>query len=196
MDNIKTAVAYPRPTIRRLGAILVGVALGLALALSTVAGSSQRHGVTRGDVEAAFQARTTGGYLNMLRGHTVAAPVRGLLDGRINFFADGIYCDTDWHYLAVTLLGQTGHAAATAYLRQTAVSFAIDGTAVIPLMQTAIKPFVGTGIKGQWGISRGALLAPGAIVDGDHTLETTISTPDGGTETLTVTFSLLPEACG
>ncbi|HEY4189879.1 MAG TPA: hypothetical protein VGM28_05635, partial [Candidatus Limnocylindrales bacterium] len=166
----------------------------LTLALP-VAAAPARAGVTRGDVTAAFQARTTGGYVNMLKGHTVAAPVRGLVDGRISSFADGTYCSTDWHYIAVTLLGQSGHAAAVAYLRQTAVSFALDGAAVSPLMQTAIKPFVGTGIKGQWGISRGALIAPGRLSDGDHSLDTTIVTPDGGTETLSVTFSLLPEAC-
>lgn len=66
---------------------------------------------------------------------------------------------------------------------------------VTPTMRTAIKPFVGTGVRGQFGVSVGALVAPGSIVAGDHTLETHISTPDFGLETAAVTFSLTPEAC-
>lgn len=167
----------------------------VALLAGPVAAAGPAHAqITKGDVTAAFQARTTGGYLNLLRGRTIAAPVRGFQDGRISFFSDRTYCSADWHYLGVTLLGQGGHQRAAAYLRATAVAFAIDG-APVSTMRTAIKPFVGTGIRGQFGVSVGALIAPGSIAAGDHSLETTITTPDFGVETLAVTFTLSPDAC-
>ena len=178
------------------GITVAWLAAGLLLATgSTAVTASPAHArVTKGEVTAAFQARTTGGYLNLLRGRTVAAPVRGLQHGRISSFADGSSCDADWHYLAVTLLGQGGHAPAVAYLRQSDVEFAIDGVAVSPLLRTAIKPFVGPNTAGQWGVSFGRYLRPGALPDGMHTLDTTIDTPDG-IETLSVTFELTPDAC-
>jgi hypothetical protein len=151
--------------------------------------------VTRGQVVAAFQARTTGGFLNLKRGQTVAAPVRGFQHGHINFFSDGTYCAADWHYLGVTLLGPGGHAAATAYLRATSVAFWIDGSPVTRTMQTAIKPFVGPDTAGDWGISRGSLVPPGELTAGPHTLLTRIVTPDGGAEDLEVTFTLDASVC-
>jgi hypothetical protein len=75
------------------------------------------------------------------------------------------------------------------------VSFEVDGQAVSPTMRTAVKPFVGTGIAGQFGVSVGSLVAPGSMAAGDHALTTIIVTPDGGTETLAVTFTLDPGAC-
>ena len=185
---------------RRVGGVLLALALAVltttATSLPAAAAIAARGHITRGDVIAAFQARTTGGYLNLLRGRVVAAPVRGLADGRINFFSGGTYCATDWHYLGVTLLGEGGHKAAAAYLRQTSITFEIDGQPVTSTMRTAVKPFVGTGIRGQFGVSTGKLLPPRSIADGSHELSTTIVTPDGGTEVLTVTFTFTPDACG
>jgi hypothetical protein len=185
---------------RRAAGILVALSLAaltaVAVSLPAAAATPARGQITRGDVTAAFQARTTGGYLNALRDHVVAAPVRGLVDGRISFFSDGTYCATDWHYLGVTLLGAGDLTAATAYLSQTSVTFAIDGQLVVSTMRTAVEPFVGTGIRDQFGVSTGKLLPPGSIADGSHDLTTTIVTPDGGTEVLPVTFTLTMDACG
>ena len=180
-------------TTRLLASAVVAFAVVLTVAGPVAAAGHAR--ITRGDVTAAFQARTTGGYLNGLRGHTVAAPVRGFLDGRISFFTDRTYCSADWHYLGVTLLGEGGRQAAGAYLGATSVTFAIDGK-LTRTMRTAIKPFVGIGTRGQFGVSVGALIAPHALADGAHSLETHITTPDGGLETLLVTFTLSPDACG
>jgi hypothetical protein len=177
-------------------AVAVLLAATLTATAAGAASAAASHGrVTRGDVVAAFEARTTGGMLNLLRGRTVAAPVRGFQHGRISFFADGTYCATDWHYLGVTLLGAGGHASASGYLRATSVSFWIDGAPVSPTMQTSIKPFVGTGTPGQWGISRGALIRPGSMSSGPHLLRTLIVTPDFGSENLVVTFTLTASAC-
>jgi hypothetical protein len=175
-----------------LGSMVAALLVAL-LAAPVLAGTPAGGRVTRGEVTAAFQARTTGGYLNVGRGHLIPAPVRGLQDGRISSFVDGTYCSGGWHYLGVTLLGSGGHTAAAAYLRQTSVSFWIDG-APVPTISTAIKPFVGTGIHGQWGISRGRLLAPGSLSVGTHTLLTRIVTPDFGVENLVVTATV--DACG
>ncbi|HXI82235.1 MAG TPA: hypothetical protein VNM34_15615 [Verrucomicrobiae bacterium] len=177
-------------------AILTALTI-LTIVPMSVAAATPAHGrITKGAVTSAFQARTTGGYLNLLRGRTVAAPVRGIQDGRISFFSDRTYCSADWHYLGVTLLGEGGRQAAGTYLAATNVTFAIDGVPVSPTMRTAIKPFVGTGIHGQFGISVGALIPPGSIADGPHSLETQITTPDFGVEVLDVTFTLAPDACG
>jgi hypothetical protein len=176
-------------------AILTALAI-LTIVPMSVAAAPAHSRITKGDVTSAFQARTTGGYLNLLRGRTVAAPVRGFQDGRISSFSDGTYCSADWHYLGVTLLGEGGRQAAGTYLAATGVDFAIDGIPVSPTMRTAIKPFVGTGIHGQFGVSVGALIAPGSIADGPHSLETQITTPDFGVEVLDVTFTLAPDACG
>lgn len=181
---------------RALASAATGLILALAIIAGPAAAGTPAHGrITHGDVSAAFQARTTGGYVNMLRSHTVAAPIRGLRDGRISFFADTIHCSADWQYVAVTLLAEGGYRTASVYLKATSVRFVIDGTPVASTMRTALKPFVGTGIHGQWGVSVGKLIAPGSIHDGEHTLETRITTPDFGTEILTATFVLTPDAC-
>lgn len=184
-----------RPSLRRTIALPIGLVVALAVSLPASAATPAHGRITRGDVTSAFQARTTGGYVNGLAGRTVAAPVRGLHDGRISSFTDTSHCAADWHYLGVTLLAEGGRDAAARYLRQVTVTYAIDGVPVTPTMRTAIKPFVGTGIRGQFGVSVGKLVAPGSVSAGDHVLETAITTPDGGSEILDITFNLSPDAC-
>ena len=184
-----------RPAVRRLAfALLVGAAvLGLA---GPVAASTPAHGrITKGDVTAAFQARTTGGYVNGLKGNIIAAPVRGLRDGRINPFWNSTLCDADWHYLGVTLLGDGSQTTAATFLRGVSITYAIDRVPVGGTIRTAIKPFVGTGIRNQWGVSVGKLVAPGSIAPGDHLLHTEITAPGSATMALDVTFTLSPDAC-
>ena len=118
-----------------LAAAMIAVVVIAGAAPSALAATAAGGRITRGDTMAAFQARTTGGFLNLLRGRTIAAAVRGLLDGRISSFADGRYCSADWHYLGVTTLAPGGQAAAATYLDQTSVRFAIDGTPVAPTMR-------------------------------------------------------------
>ena len=185
------------PSITSRPLIAAGAAVLLTLSIVGAAAAAQpthRH-ISRGDVMAAFQARTTGGYVNGLKGHTIAAPVRGLQNGRISFFADRTYCSTDWHYLGVTYLADPTFPDPRATLRASSVGFAIDGQPVTGTMRTAIKPFVGTGIKGQLGISVGKLIPPGSLADGDHSLETTLSFPGQPDEILDVTFTLDLDAC-
>ncbi|MEO8469329.1 MAG: hypothetical protein ABI573_06640 [Chloroflexota bacterium] len=183
------------PLIRAVSVATATIALLIVVAAPAAASGPPHHVVTRGDVVAAFEARTTGGYLNLLNGRTIAAPVRGLLDGRISSFTDRAYCSSDWHYLGVSLLGDGGHQSASTYLGMTSIDFLIDGVPVAPTMRTAVKPFVGTGLSGQFGMSVGSLVAPGSILAGDHTLVTHISTPDFGVETLIANFSLTQAAC-
>ena len=185
-----------RSALGRTIPLPIGLALILAMAVPAFAATPAHGRITRGAVTAAFQARTTGGYVNGLAGRMVAAPVRGLHDGRISSFSDTVLCSADWHYLGVTLLAEGSRQQAAAYLDQVAITYAIDGAPVTPTMRTAIKPFVGTGIRGQSGVSVGKLVAPGSIATGDHVLETSITTPDGGTAILAVTFTLSPDVCG
>lgn len=184
-----------RQLVRAVSVATTTIAVLMVVAAPVAASGPAHRVVTRGDVVAAFQARTTGGYVNLLNGRTIAAPVRGLLEGRISSFVDRAYCISDWHYLGVSLLADGGQQSASAYLNMTSIDFVIDGVPVVPTMRTAVKPFVGTGIGGQFGVSVGALVAPGSIPAGDHALVTHISTPDFGLETLIVNFSLTPSAC-
>ena len=184
------------PAIRPLIAAGAAVLLTLSIAGAALAAQPAHRAISRGDVTSAFQARTTGGYLNGLKGHTLAAPVRGLQNGRINFFSDGTYCSTDWHYLGVTFLADTTFADPRATLNASSVGFLIDGQPVTHTMRTAIKPFVGTGIHGQLGISVGKLIPPGSLADGAHTLESVLAFPGSPVEILDVNFTLDTFACG
>lgn len=184
-----------RPLVRAVSVASATIALLIVVAAPTAASGPAHRVVTRGQVVAAFEARTTGGYLNLMNGRTIAAPVRGLLDGRISSFVDRVYCSSDWHYLGVSLLGDGGHQSASTYLDTTSIDFLIDGVPVTPTMRTAVKPFVGTGIAGQFGVSVGSLVAPGSIPAGEHTLVTHISAPDFGVETLIANFTLSTSAC-
>jgi hypothetical protein len=185
-----------RPAIRPALRVVAALALTLVVA-GPVGAAAPAHGrITRGAVTAAFQARTTGGYVNGLAGRTIAAPVRGLHDGRISSFFDTALCSSDWHYLGVTILDAGSHQAAAAFLQTVRITYAIDGVPVTDTMRTAIKPFVGTGIRGQYGVSVGKLVAPGSIADGDHTLETVISSAGAPDQIDDVTFTLTPDACG
>ena len=184
-----------RPAIGGAVPVIAAIALLVGSVSSAAAATPAGGRITKGAVTSAFQARTTGGYVNGLEGRTIAAPVRGLHDDRISFFSDSAHCSADWHYLGITVLGAGSRQVAATYLNAVAIAFAIDGTPVTGTMRTAIKPFVGTGIRGQWGVSVGKLIPPGSVAGGDHALETTITTPDGGTETLDVTFTFSPDLC-
>ena len=185
-----------RPALRAALPVVAALALAVIVAGPVGAGSPANGRINLGAVTAAFQARTTGGYVNGLAGRTIAAPVRGLHDGRISSFFDGVQCSSDWHYLGVSLLGEGSHQVAAAFLQTARVTYAIDGVAVSGTMRSAIKPFVGAGIRGQYGVSVGKLMAPGSIADGEHTLETMISAAGFMDQTLDVTFTLSPDACG
>lgn len=183
------------PGKRAIPSAIAALALIVVVAAPAAAAGPAGARITKGDVTAAFEARTTGAYINVLRGHLTPAPVRGLQRGRITSFFDGVYCSADWHYLGVTLLWDGGHQAAAAYLGGVSISYAIDGTPVAGTRRLPIKPFVGTGIRGQFGLSVGKLIPPGSIADGDHTLETDILTPDAPPQIDIVTFTLTPDAC-
>ena len=180
-----------RPATRLIAGLAAGL-LALAIAAPAMA-AGPRPQITRGEVIAAFQARTTGGFVNGLAGRTTSAPARGLRDGRISSFRSAAYCSSDWHYLGVTYLGSGGRAAATAYLRQTGAHFEIDGSAVAVTMRTAIKRFV-DGVRGDWGISFGSLVAPGSLTPGWHTLTTEFIGPDGSSQ-LVVGFEIVASPC-
>lgn len=180
-----------RAIVSSLGALALIIVVAAPVAAATPAGGR----ITKGDVTAAFQARTNGGYINLVHGHLTPAPVRGLEHGRINPFVDSSNCSTDWHYFGVTLLGEGGHQAAAAFLATVGISFKVDGTSLVGTTRLPIKPFVGTGIRGQFGVSVGKLIAPGSMALGDHTLETVIAVPGFDVQDYLVTFTLAPDAC-
>jgi hypothetical protein len=184
-----------RPTRRAIASAIAALALIVVVAAPVAAATPAGGRITKGDVTAAFQARTNAAYINIVHGHLTPAPVRGLQHGRINPFVDSVNCSTDWHYFGVTLLGDGGHQAAAAFLATVAISFQVDGTPLAGTRRLPIKPFVGTGISGEFGVSVGKLIPPGSLALGNHTLETVISVQGYAVQDYLVTFTLTPDAC-
>jgi hypothetical protein len=185
-----------RPSRRAIASAIAALALIVVVAAPVAATTPAGGRITKGDVTAAFQTRTTGAYLNILRGHLTPGPVRGLRDGRISPFFDDVYCSADWHYLGITMLGEVGHQQAAAFLSTVSMTFAIDGTPVTHTTRLPIKPFVGTGIRGQFGLSVGKLIPRGSIAVGEHSLETVVTVTGFEPQDYLVTFTLTPDACG
>jgi hypothetical protein len=192
MSNRSHRAAAPIISSLILATLLASAVAGSAAAAAATSAGGR---ITRGDVTSAFQARTTGGFRNLNKGTVVAAPVRGLLDGRINFFSGGTYCSADWHYLGVTVLADGTHQVAAATLATDSMSFDLDGAPVTGLMRTAVKPFVGPGTAGQLGVSVGKLLPPGSLSTGWHHLTTFIVEPLAGSQQLDADFLLTADAC-
>jgi hypothetical protein len=177
-----------------LALIAALAAMIFAAAPAAASGATPAHGrITRGDVIAAFQARTTGAYVQLRAGRVIAAPIRGLHEGRIDPFRTATYCNADWHYLGVSYLGSGGYGAASALLHTFGAEFLIDGASVPVTLRTPVKRFV-DGIPGDFGISYGALIAPGSLSPGWHTLTTRFVAGLDSSE-LTVGFEILDTPC-
>jgi hypothetical protein len=178
-------------SIQRRARVVAAVFLGAALVAGAVGIAAAGSRVTRGDVMAAAQARTTGyGVLNA-HGVTVAAPVTGMSQGRISPFTTPgrVYCEDDWHVLLVSYGGEPTHREAVTFIRRFDATFALDGKPMATA-RTAVKRFLPQSGTPFFGVTIYRLMSPGSIAVGDHVLVTTFIEAGNPYETLTVPFSV------
>jgi hypothetical protein len=178
------------------GAIALLMAGGLALSVITPVFASSRIYVTWGDVRALFETRTTANQIQLSKGLSVSAPRQAFLRGRINPFFEGQQlCDRDWLVLLVSFGGDQDVQSTRAIRAETSVEFVVDGSPVLT-QETATKRFLGPDPKAYFfGWTVGHFYAPGSLSDGTHTLDTTILSPGGGSETLSITFDVESSFC-
>src|SRR5712691_11257895 len=175
-----------RKLTRRSGLLLVlAAALGAAVAATGTARADSSR-ITRGDVEALFQAGFNGGAAIRVNGDvlegapvTPGAAIRPFSGGTVRHF-----CALDWHVIAATFLdvfpqSADVHAQAVADLSSTGVEIRLDGvpltleqTAIKAANPTSIEESFGAGMAG-FGFQAGHFVAPGALAPGTHTLQLT-----------------------
>jgi hypothetical protein len=165
------------------------VVVSLSGSPAALANSSR---ITRGDVEAVFNAFLTGGRTILFRGQ--AKVVEGApadfvgSQGAIRPFGgtpfDGKhYCVDDWHVILIAQFdgGDKSYTRkdAIAYVSQVVVSFTLDG---VPLAgdRTPIKRFLapqGFGLDEAYGFQAGRIMSPDELSVGAHALGVTVHDP-------------------
>jgi hypothetical protein len=182
---------------RRLTLLVVGVLVAVLPMAGSPAGANSPR-ITRGDVQAIFQATLNGRVAVELhsptfQGAPFAAQERGAI--RPLAVADGRhFCTEDWH---VVLLGLVigGDASfkrqnAVAIANAVTVSFTLDG-APLPTTRTAIKPFLDAeqfGLEKAYGFQQGLIMAPTDLSVGSHQLVVTVTEPGFPTDVGEITF--------
>jgi hypothetical protein len=169
--------------MRRLRFLGVSLAIVSAAALLTsVTATADSPPLTRGDAEALFNARNTGGFAVLGHGGVVeGAPAdNSQRIGPGGMFEGFHVCATDWHVLDINLfttdatdgvhtIGEARDLYATFQ-----VTYELDG-APLPIMVTAVKPWLGdpTTLDPNATVAfvqtSGAILAPDALSVGPHT---------------------------
>jgi hypothetical protein len=174
-------------------------ALASCLATVVLAGTAAAAApgrITKGDVRALFEARTTANQLHLANGLLTSAPTTAFERGRINPFGTGQeLCDRDWLILLASFgIGHTPGSMA-AVRATTTIAFSVDGSSV-STVATATKRFLtGDPKTAFFGWSVAHFYAPGSLEDGVHLLETTITSTDG-VEVIDTSFTIDGAACG
>ena len=166
------------------------IALALAATVAVSAAQANSPQITRGDAEALFQGGFNGGGAIRLHGGDVleGAPVQpGAI---IRPFGGGTphFCTLDWHVIAAGFIDafpvtEHAHAQAVAEFSTIVTTLLVDGTP-LALDSTAVKAIdptsteltFGPGLLG-FSVQDGALIAPGVLAVGAHTLQLTTPFP-------------------
>lgn len=181
--------------MRRWTVLAAAVLVVVSLLAGSPAGANSPR-ITRGDVEAIFQATPNGGWAVLLHSPTgQGAPFDAQDRGAIRplSFNDGRhYCAEDWHViLLASVVG--GDASFTrpeaeAILNTVMLSFTLDG-APLPTTRTAVKRFLNPEPDERaYAVQEGRIMAPSDLSVGSHQLAVTISEPGFPTEVLEITF--------
>jgi len=129
--------------------------------------------ITRGEAEAVFHARGTGGFHG-----------RGPADANRQvairpFYPNGLhYCVEDWHVLVLALVldeqndGVPNLGEAKKLFDPVVMKFELDG-APLDTTRQPVKAFLGESPKG-FVLAQGRLVAPGELAAGSHTLTATV----------------------
>jgi hypothetical protein len=175
--------------------VAVVVLVAVPLLVGSPAGANSAR-ITRGDVEAIFQATPNGGWAVLLHSPTgQGAPFDAQDRGAIRplSFNDGKhYCAEDWHVILLAPV-VTGDASFTrpeaeAILDSVVLSFTLDG-APLPTTRTTVRPFLNPEPDDVgYAVQEGRIMAPSDLSVGGHQLAVTITEPGFPTEVLEITF--------
>lgn len=180
---------------RPIGVLLkASVAAGLAVVAAAMSAPAQaapgRAG--RGDAEAVLHASGTGGAA--IRNHrTVGDGSPADLDGRVSIrvlpSVDGRhFCQDDWHVILVSEIsgGDKSFTMQQAKAESSAVrlEFFLDGSP-LATERTSVKRFLNPGqfeLDEAYLFQQGAIMAPGELTVGAHSLRVVVTDPTGSGE--------------
>ena len=163
--------------------------------------------ITRGEVEAVFEAFTTGGFSVLLHGGMVrGAPADDFgSHGAIRPFQqwDGLhFCAEDWHVILIATIDGSDQSFtrqdADRLLSGTTITFTLDGVE-LATDRTAIKRFLNParfGFEVAYAFQEGRLMSPGDLSPGDHTLSVVAAEPGQPVFANTITFTIDPAGAG
>lgn len=182
---------------RRWTLLAVAVLVVMSLLAGSPAGANSPR-ITRGDVQAIFQATPTGRWAVQLHSPTgQGAPFDAQLRGAIRplAVADGRhFCAEDWHVILLALVfgGDASFTRqdAEAIASAVTVSFTLDG-APLPTTRTALKPFLGAEqfeLEEAYAFQEGRIMAPTDLSVGSHQLVVTVTEPGFPTDVGEITF--------
>lgn len=181
--------------------LVVVVVVLVATAVLSYPARADTARITQGDVESVLNAFTTGGrtILSHRSDHAgfAAAPAdfHGS-NGAIRPFSawDGLHvCVNDWHVLLISEFdgGKKSYTLQDAknYLSQVDALFRLDGQP-ISTTRTSIKRFLNPAPPWEeaYGFQQGAIMAPGALAVGTHSLQVHVVDPVYGDAQLNITF--------
>jgi|Tabmets5t2r1_1033131.scaffolds.fasta_scaffold18171_1 hypothetical protein len=180
---------------RRWTVLAAAVLVVVSLSAGSPAGANSPR-ITRGDVEAIFQATPNGGWAVLLHSPTgQGAPFDAQDRGAIRplSFNDGKhYCAEDWHVILFAMIvggdASFTRPEAEAILDSVVLSFTLDG-APLPTTRTTVKRFLNPAPDDvAYAVQEGRIMAPSDLSVGGHQLAVTISEPGFPTEVLEITF--------
>ncbi|WP_439380258.1 hypothetical protein [Amycolatopsis lexingtonensis] len=181
---------------RPIGVVLkvaaVAGLLGVAGALNSAPANAAPGRTSRGDAEAVLHASGTGGAA-IRNHHVVSGGSPADIDGRVSIRVlpsmDGRhYCQDDWHVILVSEIsgGDKSYTMQNAKAESDALrlEFFLDGSP-LATERTSLKRYLD---PGQFGLAeaylfqQGAIMAPGDLTVGAHSLRVVVTDPAGGGE--------------
>jgi hypothetical protein len=172
-------------------AVVAGV-LGIAVAMNSAPAQAAPGRTGRGDAEAVLHASGTGGAA--IRNHrTVSGGSPADIDGRVSIrvlpSVDGRhFCQDDWHVILVSEIsgGDKSFTMQDAKAESNAVrlEFFLDGSP-LATERTSIKRFLNPGFFGleeAYLFQQGAIMAPGDLTVGAHSVRVVATDPTGSGE--------------
>lgn len=157
--------------------------------------------VTKGDVEAMFNAFTTGGRIIFFQDNgsagLYASPISQVFTGAIRPLPQwdgGHFCVDDWHLIVLGAFegGDLSYKVqdAESSLSVLDLTFILDGVEILT-DRTPIKRFLVTehlGFDKAYGFQEGKILAPDEVAVGEHNLTVNIDDPVFGPFELAINF--------
>jgi hypothetical protein len=162
--------------------------------------------ISRGEVEAVFEAFTTGGFIGLLHGEVTGAPVDVFgSHGAIRPFDawNGLhFCAEDWHVILVAVRDGGDNTFtrqdAERVLSASAVTFTLDGQR-LSTTRTAIKRLLDPArfnLQEAYAFQEGRIMSPDDLSVGEHALSVVVTDPAIPTFQKTIHFTIDPAGTG